>query len=581
MSPPHCFLYVEMFNCIRYFESKTNIHGLGKRLDTFWFAILFFVLRYKLKSGESYMPTGEIQPSALKIDKIINRISDGDIKVPAFQRGFVWNQDQVIELLDSIYRNYPVGSILLWSSTEQLRSTRNIAGLVLPERDPDYPVNYILDGQQRLSTVYATFATDREFDESDPVYRVNQNIFDLAFFFEDESFRPCDAASDGESIRLSCIFDTTSMFEALNTLTGPNQNKAKDMYSRFNNYEFPVVTITKREKAEVGAIFERINSTATVLSTLDLLVAWTWSDSFHLQEAINGLRDTLDQKGFADLPDKIILQCLAAVVEGSTKTKTILSLDPQNLQDSFPTVANAISATVDFLSTEFSVYSLDFLPHLQQVVGLTYLFSTIQSPDPEQLGTLRKWFWRTSFSRRYSGQTDDKMNADIEFMKQVTGGKTVQIRDYATDTDDALLLKQKFSKRNPYTRAILLLMATKGPKDLISGTKIDLTDALAGYNRKEYHHIFPRAHLKSLDTPADKINALCNFCFLPAGSNKKISDRKPSEYVFELISDETRKELMASNLMPVSMDIYQHDDYDAFLKKRADLMIQAIDELTN
>ena len=127
------------------------------------------------------MAHGEIQPSALKIDRLLSRIRDGDIKIPAFQRGFVWNQEQVIDLLDSIYHNYPVGSILFWSSNDRLRSSRNIGGLKLPDRDPEYPVNYVLDGQQRLSSIYAVFATDREFEDVGESYAIDPEVFNLSF----------------------------------------------------------------------------------------------------------------------------------------------------------------------------------------------------------------------------------------------------------------------------------------------------------------------------------------------------------------------------------------------------------------
>src|SRR4030042_3595526 len=114
------------------------------------------------------MAISEITPSAVKIDKLLNRIEEGDIKIPAFQRGFVWNQEQVIDLLDSIYNDYPIGSILLWNSLERLKSTRNIAGFEIPEREPQYPVNYVLDGQQRLSAIFAVFCKSRSIiDESD------------------------------------------------------------------------------------------------------------------------------------------------------------------------------------------------------------------------------------------------------------------------------------------------------------------------------------------------------------------------------------------------------------------------------
>lgn len=80
------------------------------------------------------MISSEITPVSQKIDRLIKRSEDGDIKIPVFQRGYVWNQEQVIDLLDSIRLDYPIGSSLLWNSNERLQSTRNIAGFPLPDR---------------------------------------------------------------------------------------------------------------------------------------------------------------------------------------------------------------------------------------------------------------------------------------------------------------------------------------------------------------------------------------------------------------------------------------------------------------
>jgi uncharacterized protein with ParB-like and HNH nuclease domain len=136
------------------------------------------------------MPSGEIQPAAIKIDRIVERIKEGDIKIPAFQRGFVWNQEQIVELLDSIYNNYPIGSILLWSSHERLKSSRNIGGLKLPDREPAYPVNYVLDGQQRLSSIFAVFSSQREYEAAKDGYTPDPDLFEISFRFADEKFIP-------------------------------------------------------------------------------------------------------------------------------------------------------------------------------------------------------------------------------------------------------------------------------------------------------------------------------------------------------------------------------------------------------
>ncbi len=545
-----------------------------------WLPIKSMAENAKTNQKENVVPTGEIQPNAIKIDRLLARIAEGDIKIPAFQRGFVWSQNQIVELLDSLYRNYPVGSILLWSSTQPLKSSRNIGGLKLPDREPEYPVNYVLDGQQRLSTIYAAFCTEREFEEDAGTYAVNPEVFDLSFRFEDESFMPNASLEESQAaIPLACLFDTEAFFDVLEALSPDHQKAAKDLFSRFNNYELPVVTISKRSKDEVGLIFERINSTATTLTTLDLLIAWTWSEDFHLQEALNELKELLDAKGFGDLPDKIVLQCLGAILAESTKTKIILGLEPGAVQRRFEEIGGAIAKAVDFLSTEFMVQSLDFLPHLQQLVALTYFFHHVNSPTPSQLKGLSEWFWKTSFSRRYSGQTDDKMNADIELMKQLLENDFSRLWVYQAELDKQVILKQKFLKKNPYTRALLLLLAHKQPQDLTNGARVDVGEALSSYNRKEYHHIFPRAFLKKRGILGDRVNSLCNFCFLPSGSNKRISNKEPADYVFNIVPEDCRKRILESNLMTLRLEVYSNNDYDLFLESRAELIMQYFDSL--
>jgi uncharacterized protein with ParB-like and HNH nuclease domain len=82
------------------------------------------------------------------IRQIIERISSGDIRIPAFQRGYVWEPEQAAFLLDSIYKGFPIGIIVLWQTDERLKSEKNLGSFALPEPKKDYPVNYVLDGQQ-------------------------------------------------------------------------------------------------------------------------------------------------------------------------------------------------------------------------------------------------------------------------------------------------------------------------------------------------------------------------------------------------------------------------------------------------
>lgn len=136
------------------------------------------------------MKAPELSTVAEKIDKIINRINSGDIKIPAFQRAYVWKQFQILDLLDSIVKNYPIGSVLLWSTGEKLKHTRNIAGYSIPDSPDEYPVNYVLDGQQRISSIYATFSDKTSQDPKTASYNPNLDIFEIYYDFIAKSLFP-------------------------------------------------------------------------------------------------------------------------------------------------------------------------------------------------------------------------------------------------------------------------------------------------------------------------------------------------------------------------------------------------------
>jgi hypothetical protein len=521
--------------------------------------------------------TSEITPSAVKIDKLISRVSESDIKIPAFQRQFVWDQEQVIELLDSIYRNYPIGSILLWNSQERLKATRNICGFAIPDRADAYPVNYVLDGQQRLSTIYAVFTTQRAQGENADE-NADLKTFSIYFDLDSHAFRASgDLIPDHCSFPLAVLFDTPAYLKAFGDIPEKYQKDAIDLQSRFNNYEVPIVTITKRTKSEVGTIFERINSTGTKLTTLDLMVAWTWSEDFHLLGEIKELLEVLEAKGFRDLPEKTILQCLSAIIKRSTSTKAILELDPTVVHEQFDKLVSSMEKAIDFLSTQLNAHS-DFLPHVQQLIPLTFFFSRVNAPTDPQIKWLKQWFWKTSFSRRYAAQTDEKMDADITLFGQFLAGNAEGLARYSYSVTDSQLLKQKFTRSNPIVRAFLLLLAQCKPIDLVSGGFVDLGVALSEYNSKEYHHVFPRAYLKKKDFKLEQINSLCNFVFLTADSNKKISQKAPSDYFATVIPQERLGAILESNLLPANKDVYERNDLQTFLTLRSRKVIEFLDK---
>lgn len=524
----------------------------------------------------------ETTPGSKKIDKLVQRIEDGEIKIPAFQREFVWTQEQITKLLESIYNDYPIGSILFWNTRDRMKSTRDIAGFILPERPEAYPVDYVLDGQQRLVTIYGVFARERniQFSEND-YYRVNHELFDIYFDLDTKEFIGShDINTKHKNFKMNVLFDVNEFHNAVTGLDKEKKKVAQDLQSRFSNYEIPIVTTYKRDRGEVGIIFERINSTGTNLTTLDLMIAWTWTEDFHLREKFNEIQSMLSDKNFEDVPDKVLLQCLSAIIKKTTVTKEILRLEPEEVRNSITTLQDGLERAIDFLFTQLNVKSRDFLPHIQQLVPLVFIFSKKRHLSENTRGIIKKWFWKTSFSKRYSASTDTKMDEDISFFEDIIDGKSNYIQKYIPEISAEILKKQRFSKSNPYTRAFLLLMAQKAPRDITNGSKIDIEMALSKYNRKEYHHFFPKKFLKEKGYGDSDINSLLNICFLPSSSNKKISDKSPSIYI-KKISKKKYDDIMKSNLMPTDKKLYVKNNYENFLNTRAEIIIELTNKLTS
>lgn len=524
---------------------------------------------------------GEITTGSIKIDRLRSKIIEGNIKIPPFQREFVWKQEQVIELLDSIIKDYPVGSILLWETKDDLPSKRNIGGFDLPNPTEDYPINYVLDGQQRVTSIFGVFCYDLENVEND---EYDPSIFEIMYDINEDIFiSSSDIDETHLNLPLRLIFDNFNFnkFIQEKDLDEAQTNKVVEVQSLFQNYELPLVTIKKRDKTEVGIIFERVNNTGTPLSTLDLMIAWTWIEDFHLKEKFEDIFETLEDKNFGNVKNKVVLQCISAIINQTTKTKSILELNPQDVRDNMDLLKASLEKAIDFLSTQFNCASYDFLPRVQQIVPLTYLFSKTNSVTIDQSNCLKKWFWKTSFSTRYSASTDQKMDDDVEFIDLVLSNDFSGIDKYQTNLNLTQLENLKFSKSNSFVRAFLLLLAQQKPLDLTNGNIVDVGNALSQYNRKQYHHIFPRAYLKNKGLTNDQINKAVNFCILPATSNRLISDKDPSDYFKSIIPQANLDTILESNLVPTDITIYENDDYDKFYAERAKIVFNKIKELTN
>jgi len=529
----------------------------------------------KITSGPTALVPKDPQPSVDRIDDLARRILTGDILLPKFQRNFVWEKHQIIKLLDSVYKNYPIGSVLLWQSRLELRSENRIADLEINLPKPDYPVNYLLDGQQRLSTICGAMYWHGENKES------NWNIvFDL----RREEFYHVDTLEDLplHQIRLNKLGDASSFYKhvaSLDTLSAKNIPQLKEvadkLFNRFKDYKIASVTLGDMSIDDVAPIFERINSTGTRLTIVDLMRAATWSPEFDLVETIENILSELSVKDFGGIEKKTILRNMSAASGGGFSIEDINNLRHKSVEDLKSIASETSDASkkaVDYLKAQLRIPNDNIIPYLNQFVVLTELFRNIQRPSSIQYNEISKWFWRSSLSGYFAGWNTGMMNNDLQQIKNFAIGDTQELKIYDRRPSPDIWKTRTFRANNAHSKLYAILLAYQSPIDLLTGQRIDLERSLSWINQKEFHHFFPQAYLKSLNVPVNKINSLANIILLSFSSNKYILDKSPSEYLSDVehAAGSNLEKWLESNLIP--QDAYiaaKNNDFEKFLDLRA------------
>jgi hypothetical protein len=489
------------------------------------------------------MSAHKISPSSPRLASLLSDVEKGNIKIPVFQREFVWDDSQISSLLDSIYQGFPVGSLLLWSTKERLTYERNVGGFKLPEAPEDYPVQYILDGQQRLTTLYGVFNSSAATSNPDLASRFRICFVPVTGEFLHESLiSDLDAA-----IYLRDILDTTKLLPELQRFSPEHQILIGRVTERFKDYEFPVVTIKERTNQEVCRVFQRINSSGTTLSSLELLAAWTWSEQFDLRNEIQSLIDRLATKGYEELDTDEIMRCLAAVVLDKVDPDTLVDINPEKLVQGMSKLKEAINAAVDFLEKDIHIKNIVFLPFPIMLVPLVRFFAENLKPSAKQLQGLRRWFWHCTFTQRYKAGTNRLVMEDLR--KMIALAKNDQIFDSLQAQVDPNIFRRTWRINSTAAKAAICLLAQLHPRSLLTGAAIDLSSALSAYNAREFHHIYPKAYLGKLDITFHEANVIANICFLTSSDNKTISDSNPSDY-FSHIPKEIREDVFDRALVP-------------------------------
>jgi hypothetical protein len=205
---------------------------------------------------------------SLTIRKILEQVENGTIRVPAFQRGFVWDAERVAYLMDSIYKGYPFGALILWRTKEKLNHERELGPFTLPDVQPEYPIDYVLDGQQRLTSIFGVFQTDLTPSEDAPWTKV---YFDMSAESDlQESQFVCPETDDVDPAKhfpIGTFFDVTAYRQATAQLSAERAELIDKVQSVFKEATIPTQEVATEDRAKVAIVFERVNRLGVELDT--------------------------------------------------------------------------------------------------------------------------------------------------------------------------------------------------------------------------------------------------------------------------------------------------------------------------
>ena len=469
--------------------------------------------------------------STFSIGEVVEKVNNGTLKIPQFQRDFVWTLPMAASLLDSVLRRYPIGSLILWETKEKLHSEKEIGGLSLPPVPGGQCTTYVLDGQQRVTTLFAALRGLK-------IKRGNKTI-DFSTLIVDFTAKSGDdwvvvdssAYKEDEKLRLNDLF--SGNFKHLN----PDfAERAAQWHQQLHDAKDLSAIMLTNAPAEVATeVFERINTRGKNLTVFDVMVAKTFSKelNFDLGEKFRVL-DTKFQASNFRISTSVVLQAACVIISKEEPSrKNILAINKKCFIEGWPRVEAALDKATDYLHNNIGVPNSRLLPYEALVVAFAFVFDRMNcKPNPVQRKWLQHYFWTASLSNRYEAHVESNLAKDIKQLKKIANDELPDFEPFEFESVCGWLAihnRGKFNLNSAYIKALMCLLHQATPRSFVDDEKVILEKVLFKGHSKNYHHFSPKAYLKKFDeVQADHI---ANITILGAEDNRRLGAQPPHRYI--------------------------------------------------
>lgn len=551
------------------------------------------------------------QTNPVSLRHLLSEIHERELALPDFQRDFVWDPRATEELIESISRSFPAGSLLFMPWRENAFSPRAIQGA--PELDGVRPQKLVLDGQQRLSSLYqACYGAGeyRYFVDFKPLLEDGEDVAEAIFYRHrngSKKYSTIEQQAQLLTLPLGVLFGGDGFhawLDAISTHLEPGnselsalRNGLRVAYERtvkpIEDYRFPVVELAPSTSLEaICSIFETLNRTGIRLSVFDLLAARFYAQDLDLRgkwEELVARHPIIEE---FEINRYYVLQSVALRAKGSVKRGDVLDLSVEDIEAHWDSVASGYRAALEMLRDECGVLTGKWLPYGYLLVPMAALWDqAIEVGGPSSAANrarLQRWFWCSGISAAYDRAANTQATRDFaELQRWISSGpEPSTIADFSFP---AQRLREITPKQQAVYKTLMSMVLRNKAKDFHRGR--ELTAASIAARRVDDHHVFPRAYLNPTDNeanyPSQLVDCILNRTLIDADTNQRIGKRAPNEYMGEIQSElETAgagvlAEVLDSHLLPAGADSPLIEaDFPAFLDWREARLAEKIAEVT-
>jgi hypothetical protein len=517
----------------------------------------------------------------MKISTILDHIDSGHMALPEFQRGYVWNRDQVRGLFDSLYRRHPVGGLLVWATESKSATHRGDGKLAAGV------VKLLLDGQQRMTSLYGVVRgrPPKFFDGN------AQAFTGLHFHLENEAFgfyQPVKMKDDPLWVDVTELMHrgTAGLGDFVTRLSAqlelaPKVGEYVGRLSRLlsiTEIGLHVEEVTGADKSldVVVDIFNRVNSGGTKLSKGDLALAKICAD---WPEGRNAMKAKLKEWAKSDYHFNLdwLLRSVNTVLTGEAKFLHLHEKSAEEVRNALERATKHIDTSLNLIGGRLGLdHDRVFFGRFAVPVMARYLDQRQQRKlgpmGEKERDKLLFWYVQAAMWGRFSGSTESYIDQDLAALEG-DGDGLEKLLDQLRLWHGGLRAEPAhftgWSLGARFYPVLYMLTRMGGARDW--GTGLPLKANLLGkMNRLEVHHIFPKAQLYKREHSRSEVNALANFCFLTKDTNLVITDRLPEEYFPEV--EAKHPGALASQWIPMDPELWRVERFEEFLEARRALL---------